>query len=122
MHVLILYVIFMGCSEPLFLKLIKLIKLQDVQDEISQCTKKHVLLSKSGSSGAFGMKAPLSFACYYCCFLFCIYIHKGMNSAASFIVITETGAMISACILNLLFAATFLAAPLVNQGEKMEVG
>uniref|UniRef100_A0A8C5ST82 Sushi domain-containing protein n=1 Tax=Laticauda laticaudata TaxID=8630 RepID=A0A8C5ST82_LATLA len=61
------------------------------------------------------MKAPLLFACYYCCFLFCIYIHKGMNSAASFIGITETGAMISACILNLLFAATFLAAPFMNQ-------
>ncbi|XP_070797210.1 complement component receptor 1-like protein [Pituophis catenifer annectens] len=38
-----------------------------------------------------------------------------MSSAISFIVITETRAMISVCTLSLLFAATFLAAPLVNQ-------
>ncbi|XP_060545538.1 complement receptor type 1 [Pantherophis guttatus] len=38
-----------------------------------------------------------------------------MSSAISFIVITETRAMISVCTLSLSFAATFLAAPLVNQ-------
>lgn len=113
----------MGCSEPVLLKLVSLIKLQNVLVEISQCTKKQqVLLSKTASSGAFGTKAPVLFAYYCCCFLFCIYIHKGMSSATSFIVITETRAMISVCTLSLLFAATFLAAPLVNQGEKMEVG
>lgn len=114
----------MGCSKLVLPKTgISLEKLEDVQDEILPLTKKHqVLLSKSGSSGAFGTKAPVLFAYYYCCFLFCIYIHKGMSSAAIFIVITETRAMISACTLSLLFAATFLAAPLENQGEKMDVG
>lgn len=97
----------------------RLTKLQDVQDKNFIVYQQQVPLSKSGSSGAFCIKAPVLFVCQYCCFLFCIYIHRCMSSAASFMVITETGAMISACTLSLLSAAAFLAAALVNQGEKL---